>query len=105
MWYLEGNEKILDILIDNKKINYGDYFDVLIRLYFLFFLYDGEYIVVSVKFGYEFIGEGFFKYIGGVSYGGLYKEDLLVFMIIIGIDLVLKYLCIVDIKEWFLMLV
>ncbi|MDY0943919.1 alkaline phosphatase family protein [Priestia megaterium] len=104
-WYLEGNEKILDISIDNKKIDYGDYPDALTRLYSSFFSHDGEYIVVSAKPGYEFIGEGSPKHVGGASHGGLHKEDSLVSMIIIGTDSVPKYLRIVDIKEWLLTLV
>ena len=104
-WYFEGNTDILDLSITDKRIKYGDYPDALERLYSSFFSHEGEYIVVSAKPGYEFIGEGSPTHVGGASHGGLHKEDSLVSMIISGTDSTPKYLRIIDIKNWLLSLV
>ncbi|TYR81877.1 alkaline phosphatase family protein [Priestia megaterium] len=104
-WFLEGNTEILDLSITDKRIKYRNYPDALARLYSSFFSHEGEYIIVSAKPGYEFIGEGSPTHVGGASHGGLHKEDSLVAMIVSGTQLTPKYLRILDIKDWLLSLI
>ena len=104
-WFVEGDMDILDLKITDKKIKYGNYPDALGRLYAPFFSHDGNYLIVSAKPGYEFIGEGSPTHIGGASHGGLHKQDSVVSMIITGTDSTPKYLRIIDIKDWVLTLV
>jgi len=101
-WFLEGNTEILNLSITNKKVTYGDYPDALARLYSSFFSHEGEYLIVSAKPGYEFIGEGSPTHIGGASHGGLHKEDSLVSLIVSGTSSMPKHLRIIDYKNWIL---
>ncbi|MGE8205752.1 alkaline phosphatase family protein [Heyndrickxia sp. NPDC080065] len=104
-WFLEGNADILDLSITDKRIQYGDYPDALARLYSSFFSHEGNYLIVSAKPGFEFIGEGSPTHIGGASHGGLHKEDSLVSMIVTGTNTTPKYLRFLDLKDWLLSLV
>lgn len=104
-WFIEGNVEILDLSITNNKVQYGDYPDALARLYSSFFSHEGEYLIVSAKPGYEFIGEGSPTHIGGASHGGLHKEDSLVSMIVCGTSSLPKNLRIMDFKDWILSMV
>jgi hypothetical protein len=104
-WFVEGNKEILDLEVENNEIKYGNYPDALARLYAPFFSHDGDYIIVSAKPGYEFIGEGSPTHVGGASHGGLHKEDSLVSMIISGTNSTPKHLRTLDIKDWLLSLV
>ena len=104
-WFIEGDMAILDLEIMNNRIKYGNYPDALARLYAPFFSHDGNYLIVSAKPGYEFIGEGSPTHVGGASHGGLHKQDSLVSMIIAGTNSTPKYLRILDIKDWILSLV
>ncbi|MFT4414203.1 alkaline phosphatase family protein [Fredinandcohnia humi] len=104
-WFVKGSQQILDLKIVNNKIKYGNYPDALARLYAPFFSHDGEYIIVSAKPGYEFIGEGSPRHVGGASHGGLHMQDSLVSMIICGTDSTPKYLRTLDIKDWLVSLV
>ncbi|MEK5392270.1 alkaline phosphatase family protein [Margalitia sp. FSL K6-0131] len=101
-WFLEGNTEILNLSITNKKVTYGDYPDALARLYSSFFSHEGEYLIVSAKPGYEFIGEGSPTHVGGASHGGLHKEDSLVSLIVSGTTSMPKHLRIIDYKNWIL---
>lgn len=104
-WFLEGNLEILDLKITDKKIKYNDYPDALARLYAPFYSHDGDYIIVSAKPGYEFIGEGSPTHIGGASHGGLHKQDSLVSLIITGTNSTPSHLRILNIKKWLLSLI
>ncbi|HWO75209.1 MAG TPA: alkaline phosphatase family protein [Bacillus sp. (in: firmicutes)] len=101
-WSVEGENEILDLSIEGNQIRYGDFPDALQRLYTSFFSHEGDYLVVSAKPGYEFIGEGSPTHIGGASHGGLHKQDSLVAMIVSGTNTLPKYNRIKDIKDWVL---
>ncbi|NRD79576.1 alkaline phosphatase family protein [Bacillus sp. BRMEA1] len=104
-WSIEGNTEILDITIKEKSIEYGDYPDALARIYSSFYSHEGNYIIISAKPGYEFIGEGSPTHVNGAAHGGLHKQDSLVSLIVCGSDSVPKNLRILDLKEWILTLI
>jgi len=103
-WSINGNHDILDLKVEGQKIKYGQYPDALARLYAPFFSHEGEYLIVSAKPGYEFIGEGSPTHVGGASHGGLHAEDSLVSMMISGTDSEPNYIRIIDLKDWLLSL-
>ncbi|WP_242281025.1 alkaline phosphatase family protein [Bacillus cereus group sp. BfR-BA-01347] len=104
-WSLTGNTDILNIVLQDNKILYNNYPDALARLYSALTSHEGNYIVVSAKPGFEFIGEGSPTHVGGASHGGLHKQDSLVSMIVTGSDSYPKHLRIVDLKDWILSLI
>ncbi|QNG58288.1 alkaline phosphatase family protein [Bacillus sp. PAMC26568] len=104
-WFIEGEKKILDLSITDKRIEYGDYPDALARLFSSFFSHEGEYIIVSAKPGSEFKGESSPTHIGGASHGGLHKQDSLVSMFVSGTDSTPRHMRILDIKDWLLTLI
>lgn len=104
-WEIKGELTLLDLSINENKINYGIYPDALARLYTTFFSHEGDYLVVSAKPGHEFIGEGSPTHIGGASHGGLHEQDSLVSMIVTGTNTQPKNLRILDLKDWILSLV
>jgi predicted AlkP superfamily pyrophosphatase or phosphodiesterase len=104
-WTLKGTKEILDLQINDKKIQFGNFPDGLARLYSSFFSHKGEYLVITAKPGYELIGEGSPTHVGGASHGGLHKQDSLVPMIVSGTDSSPKHLRIKDLKEWILSLI
>jgi predicted AlkP superfamily pyrophosphatase or phosphodiesterase len=104
-WTVEGNERILDLYIENNHVYYKDYPDGLARLYSSFFSHPGRYLVVNSKPGYEFVGEGSPTHVGGASHGSLYKDDTYFPMIVTGTNTRPKHERIVDLKEWILQLV
>lgn len=104
-WTLEGDEKILDIYIKDNQITYQDYPDGLARLYSSFFSHSGKYLVINAMPGYEFIGEGSPRHVGGASHGSLHKDDTHFPMIVAGTDVSPKHDRVIDFKEWILQLV
>lgn len=104
-WFIEGNTEILNLTVTEKSIEYGDYPDALARLYSSFYSHEGEYMIISAKPGYEFIGEGSPTHVNGAAHGGLHKQDSLVPMIISGIDSAPRYLRILDLKDWILTII
>ena len=104
-WLIEGNHELLDISLKGTRILFGDYPDALARLYTSLHSHEGNFIIVSAKPGYEFIGEGSPTHVGGASHGGLHKQDSLVSLIISGANSIPSNLRIVDIKKWVLSLI
>ncbi|MCY8273125.1 alkaline phosphatase family protein [Bacillus sonorensis] len=104
-WSCEGDTDVLDITISETKIEYGKFPDAFARLYSSCVSHEGDYLIVSAKPGYEFIGEGSPTHIGGASHGALHKQDSLVSMIITGTDTRPKHNRTLDVKEWVLQLV
>lgn len=103
-WNLEGDFKLLNLTIRDNEIHYRDYPDALERLYSSLYSHQGEFIVVSAKPGYEFIGEGSPTHVGGASHGGLHKQDSLIPLIVTGTTSQPSYLRMKEIKEWVLSL-
>lgn len=104
-WTLSGEASLADIKINNNRIKYGIYPDVLARLYGAMNSHEGKYVVVTVKPGYELVGESSPTHIGGGAHGSLHEKDSLVPLIITGTNTRPKTLRIVDIKDWILQLV
>lgn len=104
-WFIEGDYGLLDITVKDKNIFYGDYPDALVRLYSSLHSHEGNFIIVSAKPGYEFIGEGSPTHVGGASHGGLHQQDSLVPIIITGTDSKPAYLRMKDMKQWVLSLI
>ncbi|MBE7900231.1 alkaline phosphatase family protein [Paenibacillus polymyxa] len=104
-WTLSGETNLVDITINNNRIKYGKYPDVLARLYGAMNSHEGRYVVVTVQPGYELVGESSPTHIGGGAHGSLHEQDSLVPLIISGTNTRPKTLRIVDIKDWLLQLV
>jgi predicted AlkP superfamily pyrophosphatase or phosphodiesterase len=103
-WDLAGDVGVLNLTVKNNKIFYDEYPDALARLYSSLTSHEGNYLVVSAKPGFEFIGESSPTHVGGASHGGLHKQDSLVPMIVTGTDSSPKHLRIIDLKDWILTL-
>ena len=99
-WTLEGDPKVADLTITGNRISYGEYPDVLARLYGAMNSHEGRYLVVTVKPGYELITESSPTHIGGGAHGSLHKKDSLVPMIVTGTEKRPRTLRIVDMKDW-----
>ncbi|SFE14861.1 Type I phosphodiesterase / nucleotide pyrophosphatase [Paenibacillus algorifonticola] len=105
-WTLSGEPGgLVDITINNNRIKYGIYPDVLARLYGAMHSHEGRYVVVTVQPGYELVSESSPTHIGGGAHGSLHEKDSLVPLIISGTNTRPKTLRIVDIKDWILQLV
>ncbi|MBE0340871.1 alkaline phosphatase family protein, partial [Paenibacillus sp. 28ISP30-2] len=104
-WTLSGEKDLVDITINNSRIKYGKYPDVLARLYGAMYSHEGKYVVVTVQPGYELVGESSPTHIGGGAHGSLHEKDSLVPLIISGTNTRPRTLRIVDIKDWIMQLV
>ncbi len=104
-WLIEGDLQLLDMTVHDKQIHYGNYPDALARIYSSLHSHEGNFIIVSAKPGYEFIGEGSPTHVGGASHGGLHQQDSLVPMIVTGTHTAPSYLRLIDLKEWVLSLI
>ncbi|WP_408007689.1 alkaline phosphatase family protein [Pseudalkalibacillus sp. A8] len=101
-WSIEGDPALLDIDLGDKHIKYGEYPDTLARIASCLNSHEGDYLIASVKPGYEFIGEGSPTHVGGASHGGLHRQDSLIPMIVTGTDSSPEYLRMIDLKKWIL---
>ncbi|MBD8067884.1 alkaline phosphatase family protein [Bacillus sp. PS06] len=105
-WTIEGNTSILDLSItEDQFLSYDDYPDGLARLYSAFHSHSGRYIVADAKPGYEFIGEGSPRHVGGGSHGSLHKQDTFFPMIVVGTNQEPKHQRMIDLKEWILRII
>ncbi|MEL4023837.1 alkaline phosphatase family protein [Lysinibacillus endophyticus] len=103
-WDIKGDTSILDLSVQNGKIQYNDYPDALARLNGALHSHKGRYIIVDALPNYEFIENHSYDHAGGGAHGSLHKVDSLVPLIITGTDSKPNSLRIVDIKEWILQL-
>ncbi|MFD1774738.1 alkaline phosphatase family protein [Paenibacillus rhizophilus] len=101
-WSLSGDPGLADISLRGHRIKYGQYPDVLARLYGALHSHEGQYIVVTVKPGYELAGESSPTHRGGGAHGSLHEVDSVVPLIVTGTDLQPKSPRIVDLKDWIL---
>ncbi|MGM0880124.1 MAG: alkaline phosphatase family protein [Bacillota bacterium] len=104
-WTISGDPGLVDISITNNRIKYGRYPDLLARLYGSMHSHEGKYVVVTVKPGYEIVGESSPTHINGGAHGSLHELDSLVPLIVSGTNTRPKTLRTVDIKDWILKLV
>ncbi|NGM80819.1 alkaline phosphatase family protein [Paenibacillus sp. 7124] len=103
-WSLSGDPGLADISLRGHRITYGKYPDILARLYGALHSHEGRFIVVTVKPGYELVGESSPTHRGGGAHGSLHEVDSIVPLIMTGTDLQPKSLRIVDLKDWVLRL-
>jgi hypothetical protein len=101
-WELEGDISILDLTLDEQKIQYGIYPDALSRLAGTLTPKDRA-IVVTISPGYEIVGQGSPKH-KGASHGSLHHLDSLVPMILTGIKQTPEHLRFINLKKWLLQL-
>ncbi|SFI79286.1 alkaline phosphatase family protein [Thermoflavimicrobium dichotomicum] len=100
-WTLRGDPALLDIRVSGqKRIEYGDYPDVLARLNGVMEAAD-DVIVLTVLPGYEMIAESSPKH-KGACHGSLHAADSLVPMIVCGPKEKPECLRQIDLKEWIL---
>lgn len=104
-WFIEGDYGLLDITVKGNQILYGDYPDALARINSSLNSHEGNFIIVSAKPGFEFIGEGSPTHVGGASHGGLHQQDSLVPLIVTGTQSLPSYLRLINLKEWILSLI
>lgn len=104
-WFIEGDYELIDITVNGNQILYGDYPDALARIHSSLYSHEGNFIIVSAKPGFEFIGEGSPTHIGGASHGGLHQQDSLVPLIVTGTKVLPSYLRLINLKEWILSLI
>jgi predicted AlkP superfamily pyrophosphatase or phosphodiesterase len=103
-WSISGDHGIADISASELGIKYGKYPDVLARLYGALHSHEGQYAVVTVKPGYELVGESSPTHRGGAAHGSLHEVDSVVPLIAAGTDTRPKSLRTVDMKQWLLQL-
>ena len=103
-WTLSGEPGLVDLTAAGNRITYGKYPDVLARLYGAVHSHEGRYVVVTVKPGYELVGDSSPTHIGGGAHGSLHEQDSLVPLMISGTGTRPRTLRIVDIKDWILQL-
>lgn len=61
--------------------------------------HEGRYVVITVKPGYELVGESSPTHIGGAAHGSLHEKDSLVPLLVSGTDTRPKTLRIVDPRD------
>lgn len=83
-WSLNGDYTFLDLQIQQWFIEYGDYPDVLSRLYGALYSQDVPMIVVTARPRYEFKSRFYPKHNNGGSHGSLHKYDSAIPLIITG---------------------
>ncbi|MFB4164312.1 alkaline phosphatase family protein [Alteribacillus sp. JSM 102045] len=104
-WVLDGDPSILDLRIQEDHIYFGEFPDALKRLHSTLHSHQGDFVVTSVKPGYEFSGEVTPSHPGGASHGGFHKNDSLIPMVVTGTESMPDSLRIVDFKNWILNLI
>lgn len=98
-WDLEGDHSLVDLRLgDDQNITYGDYPDVLMRLYGVMDTAE-RVVIITCAPGYEMIYKTSVKHPGG-SHGSLHYLDSLVPMIICGTDSEPTHHRIIDLKDW-----
>ncbi|MBP3041598.1 alkaline phosphatase family protein [Bacillaceae bacterium Marseille-Q3522] len=103
-WSINGNVSLLDLHLQNNRIEYCTYPDALARLHSSLHSHEGNFLVVSAKPGHEFIGEASPSHVGGAGHGALHEQDSNVPMIINGTSSCPETLRMVDLKKWILSL-
>ncbi|SDH48844.1 alkaline phosphatase family protein [Alteribacillus bidgolensis] len=104
-WSVDGDPSILDLHIQEDNIHFGDFPDALKRLHSTLHSHQGNFVVTSVKPGYEFSGEVTPSHPGGASHGGFHKNDSHIPMVVTGTESTPESLRLVDFKNWILNLI
>jgi predicted AlkP superfamily pyrophosphatase or phosphodiesterase len=83
-WTITGEWAVLDLDYDQGTLSYGDYPDVLSRLYGALYSQDIPMIVVTARPRYEFKSRLYPMHLNGGSHGSLHKYDSLIPLIVAG---------------------
>jgi predicted AlkP superfamily pyrophosphatase or phosphodiesterase len=86
-WTVEGDEQVLDLHIseDNKSISFGEFPDVLSRIYGSLYSQEIQMVICTAKPGYEFKSAYAPTHLGGGSHGSLHRIDSTIPLIVSGI--------------------
>lgn len=105
-WTLADDPKLLDLRVDPKRhsLDYGQYPDVLQRLYSALYSHKGEFIVITADPGYEFKYDSSPTHKGGGAHGGISEAESLVPLFIAGTDRQPESLRMVDLKPYLMKL-
>ncbi|MCF6093086.1 alkaline phosphatase family protein [Microaerobacter geothermalis] len=104
-WFFQGDQSILDIQIEGNFIKYGEYPDVLSRLYGALFSQVCPIIVITAESRYEFKTKYYPTHLGGGSHGSLHHFDSIIPLIVSGTDHFLsEHPRIVDLKKFIISL-
>lgn len=85
-WNIEGEWTVLDLSFHEGTLEYGDYPDVLARLYGALYSQDIPMIVVNARPRYEFLSRLYPTHLNGGSHGSLHKYDSVIPLIVAGTD-------------------
>ncbi|MFM1651483.1 alkaline phosphatase family protein [Brevibacillus sp. B_LB10_24] len=103
-WTIQGDWQVLDLKESfGGGVDYGDYPDVMSRLYGALFSQTDQVVVVTAAPGFEFLSECSPTHLGGGSHGSLHKRDSLVPLLIAGASRPMTHPArIVDVKAFIL---
>ncbi len=101
-WDIEGDERIVSIKIEDNKLTYDEYPDVLNQLQSALYSHDIPTVILAAKPGFQFYSEGAPVHEGGGEHGGIHANDTLASIIIAGTDKKPEKLRIVDLKDYIL---
>lgn len=101
-WEIRGDHSILDLTITDNDVTFGDFPDALKRLHSTLHSHEGDFVITSVKPGYELKGTVTPSHAGGASHGGIHKNDSLIPMLVTGIESTPDFSRMVDLKKWIL---
>lgn len=105
-WTVNQDLEVLDLKVKSadQSMEYGQYPDVLQRLYGALNSHQGDFLVVTAKPGYELTNRSSPTHKGGGGHGSLRQEESLIPLIIAGTDQRPQHLRIVDLKPFLLQL-
>lgn len=83
-WDIIGEWEVLDLRTEGSRIHYGDYPDVLSRLYGALYSQDIPMIVITARPRYEFKSRHHPTHLNGGSHGSLHKYDSFIPLIVAG---------------------
>ncbi|WP_019423207.1 alkaline phosphatase family protein [Paenibacillus sp. OSY-SE] len=101
-WNIRGDIGLLDMSLrkSDKRLEYGDYPDALMRLHSALSSHEGNFVIVTAAPGSEFIGESSPTHSGGAGHGSLHKQDSHVPLLISGSETRPDIFRLVDVKRW-----
>ncbi|PZE19724.1 alkaline phosphatase family protein [Paenibacillus xerothermodurans] len=103
-WTVQNDVDVLDLQWDRARhtVQYGDYPDALQRLSAALHSHQGDFLVVTSKYGYELADKNSRSHTGGGAHGSLHRWDSLVPVLICGTERAPKTERMVDMKSYFL---
>lgn len=85
-WKITGEWSVVDLRFDGDKADYGNYPDVLSRLYGAIYSQDVPMIVITARPRYEFKTRYYPMHLNGGSHGSLHKNDSLIPLLVSGTE-------------------